>query len=59
MLALLVILPIAAFIAILLGAPARLTAIGASVLNLALGLFAAFSWPGSGLSLRPSLISPL
>jgi NADH-quinone oxidoreductase subunit M len=44
MLALLVFLPIAAFIAILLGAPARLTAIGASVINLALGLFAAFSF---------------
>ena len=49
MLALLVILPIAAFIAILLGAPARLTAIGASALNLALGLFAAFSWQNAGL----------
>ena len=46
MLALLVFLPIVAFIAILLGAPARMTAIGASVVNLALGLFAAFtpSW---------------
>ncbi|MES2658532.1 MAG: NADH-quinone oxidoreductase subunit M [Verrucomicrobiota bacterium] len=49
MLALLVILPIAAFIAILFGAPARLTAIGASALNLALGLFAAFSWQNAGL----------
>ncbi|MEO5915824.1 MAG: NADH-quinone oxidoreductase subunit M [Luteolibacter sp.] len=49
MLALLVLLPIAAFIAILLGAPARLTAIGASALNLALGLFAALSWHNAGL----------
>jgi hypothetical protein len=37
MLAILVFLPIIAFIAILLGAPARLTAIGASAVNLALG----------------------
>jgi NADH-quinone oxidoreductase subunit M len=44
MLALLVFLPIIAFIAILLGAPARLTAVGASAANLALGIFAAFSW---------------
>ncbi|MEY4570423.1 MAG: hypothetical protein RLZZ398_1862 [Verrucomicrobiota bacterium] len=44
MLALLVFLPIAAFIAILLGAPARLTAIAAAALNLALGIYAAFSW---------------
>jgi NADH-quinone oxidoreductase subunit M len=44
MLALLVFLPIAAFIAILFGAPARLTAIAASALNLALGIYAAFSW---------------
>ena len=44
MLALLVFLPIAAVIAILLGAPARLTAVGVSVLNLALGLYAAVSW---------------
>ena len=44
MLALLVFLPVAAFIAILLGAPARLTAIAASALNLALGLYAAFTW---------------
>ena len=44
MLALLVFLPIAAFIAILLGAPARLTAIASSALNLALGIYAAFSW---------------
>ena len=44
MLALLVFLPIAAFVAILLGAPARLTAIASSALNLALGIYAAFSW---------------
>jgi NADH-quinone oxidoreductase subunit M len=44
MLALLVLIPIAAFIAILLGAPARLTAIGASATNLALGIYAAFTW---------------
>jgi NADH-quinone oxidoreductase subunit M len=44
MLALLVFLPILAFIAILFGAPARLTAIAASAVNLALGLFAACSW---------------
>ena len=44
MLALLVFLPIAAFIAILFGAPARLTAIAASALNLALGIYAAFTW---------------
>ena len=44
MLALLVFLPIAAFVAILIGAPARLTAIAASTLNLALGIYAAFTW---------------
>jgi len=44
MLALLVFLPIVAFIAILLGAPARLTAIAASAINLALGIYAAASW---------------
>ena len=44
MLALLVLIPIAAFLAILLGAPARLTAVGASVVNLALGLYAAATW---------------
>ena len=44
MLALVVFLPILAFIAILLGAPARLTAIAASAFNLALGLYATFSW---------------
>jgi len=44
MLALLTFLPIIAFIAILLGAPARLTAIAASAINLVLGIAAAFSW---------------
>ncbi len=44
MLALLVFIPIIAFIAILLGAPARLTAVGASAINLVLGLCAAVSW---------------
>ena len=41
---LLVFLPIAAFIAILLRAPARFTAIAASVANLALGICAAATW---------------
>lgn len=44
MLAILVFLPIAAFIAILFGAPAKLTALAASATNLALGLYAAFTW---------------
>lgn len=44
MLTLLVFLPIVAFIAILFGAPARLTAIAASAINLILGLIAAASW---------------
>ncbi len=47
MLLLLVFLPILAFIAILLGAPARLTAIGAAAINLVLGLAAVFSWKSS------------
>ncbi len=47
MLLLLVFLPILAFIAILFGAPARLTAIAASAINLALGLAAVFSWKSS------------
>lgn len=46
MLVLIVFIPIIAFLAILLGAPARLTAIGASAINLVLGLFAAFSFSG-------------
>jgi NADH-quinone oxidoreductase subunit M len=50
MLALLVFLPLIAFIAILLGAPARLTAIGASVINLILGLVAAFTWKATAWS---------
>ena len=44
MLALIVFLPIIAFIAILLGAPARLTALAAAGTNLALGAYAAFTW---------------
>lgn len=40
----LVFLPLVAFLAILLGAPARLTAVGAASLNLALGLVAVFKW---------------
>jgi NADH-quinone oxidoreductase subunit M len=44
MLALIVFLPIIAFIAILLGAPARLTALAAAGTNLALGTYAAFTW---------------
>jgi len=44
MLALIVLLPPAAFLAILLGAPARLTSIGAAALNLALALYAAATW---------------
>jgi NADH-quinone oxidoreductase subunit M len=43
MLAILVFLPILAFVAILLGAPARKTAVGASLINLALGIALAFS----------------
>jgi NADH-quinone oxidoreductase subunit M len=49
MLALLVFLPIAAFIAILFGAPARLTAIAASGINLVLGLIATCTWHSTGL----------
>lgn len=44
MLALIVFLPILAFIAILVGAPARLTALAAAGANLALGTYAAFTW---------------
>ena len=40
----LVFLPLVAFLAILFGAPARLTAIGAAAANLALGLIAVFTW---------------
>jgi NADH-quinone oxidoreductase subunit M len=50
MLALLVFLPLAAFLAILLGSPARSTAIGVSVVNLAFGLYAAFTWQCSSWS---------
>lgn len=59
MLAILVFLPVLAFAAILLGIPARLTAIGASAANLALGLVAAFSWRASCWSLSlPVLEKP-
>jgi len=44
MLALIVFLPLIAFIAILLGAPARLAAIGASLVNLILGIALALTW---------------
>ncbi|MEK6231160.1 MAG: proton-conducting transporter membrane subunit, partial [Luteolibacter sp.] len=44
MLILLVALPILAFLAILLGAPARLTAVGAATINLILGLGSIFCW---------------
>ena len=40
----LVFLPLVAFLALLLGAPARLTAVGAAAVNLALGLVAVFRW---------------
>jgi NADH-quinone oxidoreductase subunit M len=49
MLSLIVFLPIIAFAAILLGAPARLTAIGAAALNLVLGLIAAATWQNASL----------
>ncbi|MFN5578282.1 MAG: hypothetical protein ACK49X_01560, partial [Akkermansiaceae bacterium] len=44
MLTLLVALPILAFIAILLGAPARKTALAAAAINLILGLGSVFCW---------------
>ncbi len=44
MLLLLVLIPIAAFLAILGGAPARITALAAGAANLVLGAFAAFSF---------------
>jgi len=44
MLSLIVFLPLLAFAAILLGSPARLTAIGAAAVNLVLGLWATFTW---------------
>ncbi len=49
MLALLVFLPIVAFLAILLGAPARMTAIVTSAVNLVLGLWAACTWGNESL----------
>jgi len=59
MLVLLVLLPIAAFLAILLGAPARATAIGAAAVNLALGLYATCTWHDSCWSLSlPVLEKP-
>lgn len=59
MLAILVFLPVLAFAAILLGIPARLTAIGAAAANLALGLVAAFTWRASCWSLSlPVLEKP-
>lgn len=59
MLALIVFLPLIAFIAILLGAPARLAAIGASLVNLILGIALALTWkaPAWALSL-PVLEKP-
>ena len=48
MLLLLVLIPIAAFLAILGGAPARKTAVAAGAANLVLGLCAAFSFSSSG-----------
>ncbi len=44
MLSLLVLIPLAAFVAMLAGAPARKTAIAAGAANLTLGLWAAFTW---------------
>ena len=44
MLFLLVLIPLAAFLAMLAGAPARKTAIAAGAANLVLGLWAAFTW---------------
>lgn len=47
MLSLLVLIPLAAFVAMLAGAPARKTAIAAGAANLVLGLWAAFTWKAS------------
>ncbi len=59
MLALIVFLPIIAFLAILLGAPARLSAVGAASVNLGLGLFAAVTRDQSWWSLSvPVLEKP-
>lgn len=55
MLALLVFLPILAFAAILLGSPARTTAIAASVVNLALGIAAALT-PKAGWAFHLSVL---
>jgi NADH-quinone oxidoreductase subunit M len=56
MLALLVFLPIAAFLAILFGAPARLTAIAAAAINLVLGLVATMTWGNSIWSCSVSIL---
>ena len=56
MLALLVALPLLAFIAILAGAPARQTAIAAGVANLALGLWAACTWQAEMWSFSASVL---
>ncbi|WP_367873124.1 NuoM family protein [Luteolibacter sp. Populi] len=59
MLLLLVILPLAAFLAILGGAPARKTAVAAGVANLVLGLWAAFTWKAAMWSVSiPVLTKP-
>jgi NADH-quinone oxidoreductase subunit M len=57
MLALLVFIPILAFIAILCGAPARLTAIVAAAANLVLGLASAFSLDASFWSFSAEVLS--
>ena len=54
MLALLVLIPLAAFVAMLAGAPARKTAIAAGAANLILGLWAACSWKEDMWSISPS-----
>ncbi len=56
MLAILVFLPIAAFLAILFGAPARLTAIAAAAINLVLGLIATLTWGNSIWSCSASVL---
>lgn len=49
MLALIVLIPLLAAIAVLLGAPARRTTVAAALANLTLGLAAAASWPNESL----------
>jgi NADH-quinone oxidoreductase subunit M len=59
MLLLLVLIPIAAFLAILGGAPARKTAVAAGVANLVLGVWAAFTWKAAMWSMSvPVLAKP-